>query len=246
MKAFLLAGGFGTRLKPMTDHTPKCLVEIDDKPLLQYWLEQLQLLGCSHIYINTHYLNEQVEAFVASSSFKDMVTLIHEPELLGTMGSIRHNRTLFDDDATLIAHADNFCLTDWQAFKTAYEQRPEHCDLTMMLFETPTPWSCGIVKSIKQDASHILSDYIEKPQDAKQHPEKYGNLANAAVFIASQKALDDICAMPDDCDDLCRDYLPLQIGKANVFVNHDVHIDIGTPETYAMANDLMQQRRGTA
>ena len=239
MKAFLLAGGFGTRLKPITDHTPKCLVEIAGKPLLQYWLEALHALGCTQIYINTHYLSEQVNQFIENSPFAEQVTLIHEPALLGTMGSIRHNRDKFDSEATLIAHADNFCLTDWLGFKSAFDNRPVHCELTMMLFETPTPWSCGIVK---HNENNILTDYIEKPEAAKAQPEKYGNLANAAVFIASSTALDDICSMPADCDDLCRDYLPLQIGKANTFVNDEVHIDIGTPETYALANELMKAK----
>ena len=48
--------------------------------------------------------------------------------------------------------------------------------------------------------------------------------------------------MPDDCEDLCRDYLPLPTGKANTDVNQDVHIDIGTPETYALANEVMSHR----
>jgi len=240
VKAFLLASGKGTRLRPITDHTPKCLVEIAGKPLLAYWLEQLVGCGFREILINTHYLHEQVEAFVAQSEYRQWVTLVHEPALLGTLGSVQANRGFFaadpahnPDDVNLIVHADNFCLTDWTAFLTAYQQRPAHCDLTMMLFNTSTPWSCGLVK-VNQNG--VLSEYLEKPTAAKTHPEKYGTLANAAVFIANQQALDRICALPPEQNDLCRDFLPLQIGKANTFVNEQVHIDIGTPETYALAN----------
>lgn len=239
MKAFLLAGGFGTRLKPLTNTVPKCMVDIAGKPLLQYWLEQLVDNGCTEILINTHYLNGKVEAYIAQSAFVDQVTLVHEPELLGTMGSVKQNRDFFGDDAVLIAHADNFCLTDWQAFNKSYHCRPETCVLTMMLFKTPTPWSCGMVKANKEG---ILSAYIEKPKEARTNPHIYGDLANAAVFIASPQAINSICSMPEDCDDLCRDYLPLQIGKANTFVNEDIHIDIGTPETYALANEVMHAR----
>lgn len=238
MKALLLAGGYGTRLKPLTDHTPKCLVPIAGKPLLGYWLEQLAEHGCEKMLVNTHYLHEKVEAYISSSPYQDLVELVYEPQLLGTLGSIRAYRGFFDDEETLIAHADNFCLTDWQGFKLAFAQRPASANVTMMLFKTPTPWSCGIVKT---DANGVLTDYIEKPQAAKQHPEQFGDLANAAVVIASQAGLDDMCAMPIECDDMCRDYLPQQIGRANTFLNQGVHIDIGTPQTYALANNVMRQ-----
>lgn len=238
MKAFLLAGGFGTRLKPLTDTIPKCLVPIDGKPLLAYWLEQLVEHGCHDILINTHYLHESVEAFIKSSPYKRNVTLVHEPELLGTLGSIRAYRSFFEGEATLIAHADNFCITDWEGFKAAFATRPPSCKLTMMLFKTPTPWSCGIVKT---NELGVLTQYIEKPESAKRNPAEFGDLANAAVVIASSHAIEDMCAMPKQHDDLCRDYLPLQVARANTFLNNGIHIDIGTPETYAMANALMQQ-----
>ncbi|MCY7296201.1 nucleotidyltransferase family protein [Alteromonas sp. a30] len=238
MKALLLAGGFGTRLKPLTDHTPKCLVPIAGKPLLGYWLEQLAEHDCHKIIVNTHYLHKQVENYIEASPYRHLVELVYEPVLLGTLGSIRAYRDFFDEDATLIAHADNFCLTDWQGFKQAFTQRPASARLTMMLFKTPTPWSCGIVKT---DANGLLSDYIEKPQAAKEEPERFGYLANAAVVITSQAGLDDMCALQDQYDDLCRDYLPLQIGRANTYLNQGIHIDIGTPQTYALANRLMQK-----
>lgn len=239
MKAFLLAGGYGTRLKPLTDKTPKCLVDIAGKPLLEYWLEQLIRNGYTDILINTHYLNEKVEEYLAASDFANYVTTVYEPDLLGTLGSIRNNKSFFDSDVNLIAHADNLCLTDWPAFSETFKHRPDSCDLTMMLFNTSTPWSCGLVNV---DSAGVLTHYIEKPSAAKVAGHRLGNLANAAVFIASPKAIKSICSMPDDCDDLCRDYLPLQIGKANTFINSNIHIDIGTPATYAQANEIMQQQ----
>ena len=61
IKTLLLAAGLGTRLRPITLKTPKCLVEIDGIPLLGIWLEKLNNIGCDEVLINTHYLNEQVE-----------------------------------------------------------------------------------------------------------------------------------------------------------------------------------------
>ena len=61
MKAILLAGGYGLRLRPITNSVPKCLVEIDKKPLLLYWIELLVNAGVDSILINTHYLSDQVD-----------------------------------------------------------------------------------------------------------------------------------------------------------------------------------------
>ena len=60
----LLCAGLGTRLRPITNNTPKCLVEINNKPILEYWL-QLEKVGCEEVLINTHYLNEKVSKYIA-------------------------------------------------------------------------------------------------------------------------------------------------------------------------------------
>ena len=91
-KALLLAGGMGTRLKPLTDSIPKCLVPIGGKPLLAYWLESLSKAGVERILINTHYLSEQVIAFCKQSQYSQLLDLVHESALLGTAGTIRANR----------------------------------------------------------------------------------------------------------------------------------------------------------
>ena len=65
LRALLLAAGFGTRLRPLTLHTPKCLVPVGGQPLLAHWLQQLELIGTEAALVNTHYLADQVEDFLA-------------------------------------------------------------------------------------------------------------------------------------------------------------------------------------
>ena len=113
MKALLLSAGLGTRLAPMTKNIPKCLVEINKKPLLLYWMENLNKLGIDEIFINTYYLKKAVIKFVESSDFKNKITLIHEDKLLGTGGTLKKNANLFLEDTFLLIHADNLCLTDF-------------------------------------------------------------------------------------------------------------------------------------
>ena len=76
VRALLLAGGYGTRLRPLTNHTPKCLVEIGGKPLLAYWLETLFSADIDRVLINTHYLPRQVEDFCANSPYAAQIDLI--------------------------------------------------------------------------------------------------------------------------------------------------------------------------
>ena len=120
MKVVLLAAGFGTRLRPITDSIPKCLVHIGNKPLLGHWLDSLFKVGIDSVLINLHYRSDQVRKYVATRVDKDKIFLAEESELLGTAGTIRENRAYLDGDQSLIIHADNFCnanLTDFIQMK---------------------------------------------------------------------------------------------------------------------------------
>ena len=107
MKIILLAAGFGTRLRPITNKTPKCMVKINNKPLLSYWLE---LLFKNHEYpvlINTHYLSDIVEGFIEKNKYKKFITTSHEKNILGTAGTLIANKNFIKKDTVLLAHADN-------------------------------------------------------------------------------------------------------------------------------------------
>lgn len=224
-KALLLAGGLGTRLKPVTDKIPKCLVPIGARPLLEYWLQTLAQAGIDRILINTHYLADKVVDFCDRSPYKHIIDLVHEPELLGTAGTLRANRRYFDQKIFL-AHADNFTMFDPYHFVSAHQQRPKQCQATMMTFTTETPSSCGIVE-LSHDG--VLIGYYEK---VKTPP---GNLANAAVFLLEQSCLGWLDQKPD-ATDFCNDIVPLGLHKIQSFQNTVYHRDIGTPESLQQAN----------
>lgn len=175
MKALLLAAGMGSRLRPLTDTTPKCMVPIMGRPLFDYWLE---LLGpaedCSEILINTHHLPEPVRRYVAQSPYRSKITLAHEDALLGTGGTlIRQLPRLLGDEA-LVAHADNLTLFPLTDFRQAFAHRPEGCVATMMTFETDSPRTCGIVALDAQGVVQAFHAKVDNPP---------GHLANAAVFL---------------------------------------------------------------
>ena len=91
MRALLLAAGLGTRLRPITDVIPKCLVPIHGKPLLGYWFDLLAPSCIDKIFINTHYLEDQVFEFLESVVSNKEIILLREPQLMGTGGTILKN-----------------------------------------------------------------------------------------------------------------------------------------------------------
>jgi mannose-1-phosphate guanylyltransferase len=94
MKAIILAAGLGTRLRPITSTTPKCLVPINGVPLLELWLRDCERAGVEAVLVNTHHLAERVEEFVAARRGIP-VTLAYEPTLLGSAGTIAANWILW-------------------------------------------------------------------------------------------------------------------------------------------------------
>jgi len=226
LPALLLAAGKGTRLEPLTLSVPKCLVPIAGRPLLDFWLSLCSGAGCTPIIVNTHHLADQVRAHVETSSWADQVLLRHEEALLGTGGTLLACRHLLEKGPFLVAHADNLSLFSLQDFWVAHRQRPDGCLMTMMLFETPSPESCGIVDL---DAAGRVRAFHEKV------PNPPGRLANGAVYIMEPEVLDLLadCGRPQP--DLSLDLVPLCLNRIAVFQNTVYHRDIGVPSSYALA-----------
>ena len=106
MKAMILAAGYGNRLRPYTDHTPKPLFTIAGRPLLDRIIGMLQQAGCRSVIINTHHLHQQIEAYIASRHYGIEIALRHEPQILGTGGAIKNVADFWDDQPFLVVNAD--------------------------------------------------------------------------------------------------------------------------------------------
>ncbi len=208
MKALLLSAGYGSRLKPYTNESPKCLIEINNRPLLDYWLHALFSSGIKEILINTHYLSQKVEKFVKSSKFSNKIKLVREKKLLGTAGTIRQNIDFFENSDFFVAHSDNLCICDFKAFFRAHFARPTNTNITMMTFNSDNPENCGLVKINKKK---IVIEYEEKNQFPNQ------NLANAAVYVMSKKILDFCKTLEIKYPDISCDLIPSFIDK-NIYM----------------------------
>jgi mannose-1-phosphate guanylyltransferase len=225
MKALLLAAGLGTRLRPLTETTPKCLVPILGKPLLAYWFDLLFSQGFERTLLNTHYLPEAVRDFVSQSPWRDKVDLVHEDPILGTGGTVLANAVWFEGRAFMVAHADNLTEFDVPAFLARHAKRPDGCVITMMTFDTDAPQTCGIV----EERDGIVIAFHEK---VARPP---GNRANAAVYIFEPDVISFMLTLDKKIIDLSTEVLPHFLGRICTFHNNKYHRDIGNMESLALA-----------
>ncbi len=123
MKALILAAGFGTRLSPYTNITPKPLFEVGKKPLLEITIHQLIKAGCSAIIINTHHLHKKIETLVDENEFPVPVETRYEPEILDTGGAIKNVEDFIGDTPFFVVNSD--IVTDID-YKKVFEYHRSH------------------------------------------------------------------------------------------------------------------------
>jgi mannose-1-phosphate guanylyltransferase len=223
MKAFLLAGGHGTRLKPLTDSTPKCLLPIRGIPMLQVWFDLCRRHGIDEVLINLHSHAEAVCQFIEKKKNGLRVHLFEEESLLGSAGTLLANRRWVEEEAFFwVFYADVLTTADMNHFLDFHRRRGQLA--TIGVYEVPDPTRCGIVRI---DEEGIVRDFVEKPAVPP------GYLAFSGLMVATPALLD---AIPDTSPvDLGFHVLPRLVGRMAAYRISDFLIDIGTMETYRTA-----------
>jgi mannose-1-phosphate guanylyltransferase len=227
MRALLLAAGIGTRLQPLTNTVPKCLVPIQGRPLLDYWLNLLFDGGIERVLINTHWLADQVLSHIEHSPWRSRVDLVYEPKLLGTGGTLLANRDWFGTEPILVGHADNLTDFDVAGLIATHRSRLSGCAMTMLAFRTDDPSSCGI---LELDARNIVIAFHEKVANPP------GNLANAAVYILEPEVIAAALSLGKAEVDLSMELIPRFIGRILCVETKGYHRDMGNPESLRRAN----------
>ncbi len=229
MKAFLLAAGLGTRLRPLTDETPKCLLPIGGIPLLSIWLELCARHGVREVLVNVHHHAERVQGFLAGYAGPVGVRTVRERELLGTAGTIRENWEFVRDEGDfLILYADN--LTDADLGALVRSHRAGGAPLTIGLFRAPSPEACGVVEV---DHAGLVRSFIEKPRVPRS------DLANAGIYVAGQELRGVL--PPAGVADLGLHVLPELVGRARGCLIDGFLCDIGTPDGYQRAQEAWRR-----
>lgn len=225
MKAYLLAAGLGTRLRPITDTIPKCLVPICGRPLLAWWIDLFSSSGITEVLINTHYLPGPVRDFIKENNRTSAVKLteVYEDQLKGSAGTIRDNCDFVRGSGDfLIAYADNLTNADLSGMCAFHKEKK--APLTMGLFHTNNPKGCGIAAL---DGENHITEFVEKPAEPKS------DLANAGIYVATEEVFKLI---PEEgvCD-LGKDVLPSLVGRMYGYEIKDYLIDVGTMPNYEKA-----------
>jgi len=239
MKALILAAGLGTRLRPLTNTTPKPLVLIGDKPLLSYNLDLLKKYGIREILINTHYLPEKVEDFLVEykkNNSEILISTTYEKELLGSAGTLKENFNFFcDEEDFLVVYGDNLTNINYEKLLDFhFEKKPI---ITIASYFEKKPEEKGI---IVYDSNCMVERFIEKPRTE----EVVSRQANAGIYVVSDKIFDYLKKYNN---------YPLDFGK-NIFPDllkgglrmatyrmTDSLIDIGSLDNYRLAQDMVKR-----
>jgi mannose-1-phosphate guanylyltransferase len=216
MKAFLLAAGLGTRLRPLTDITPKCLVKVYNKTILDWWIDLFLKHGIDEVLINLHHFPEKVKDHLKKNNRGIKFTFFEEPELLGSGGTLRENYDFVkNEEIFFITYADN--LTNYNLSSFIKYHKEKKTKYSMALFYTDAPKTKGIAEI---DASGKIISFEEKP------PQPKSNLANAGIYISHPEILKLI---PNyKITDIGFHLLPKLVGNMYGWITKDYLIDIGT------------------
>jgi mannose-1-phosphate guanylyltransferase len=225
VKAFLLAAGVGSRLRPITDTTPKCMLPFGGRPLLDIWLDEFDRAGVDEVLVNLHHLPEVVRGHMAARTAPPKVRTFFEPELLGSAGTLLANRWWVEGEEMFLAcYADN--LTDFD-LRSLIDAHAEHDTIaTLAVFHSPNPSAGGVVEL---DAVGRVVGFVEKPA------QPVSDLTNAGMYAFHPSVLDEIAdKLPSD---IGYDLLPALVGRAWAVLVEGYFRDIGTAEAYQRARE---------
>jgi mannose-1-phosphate guanylyltransferase len=223
VKAFLLAAGLGTRLRPLTDTIPKCMLDIDGRPLLDIWLDAFDRAGVEEILVNLHHLPDAVRRHLAGRTGLPVVRTVFEPELLGSAGTLVDNRGwVAGEEFFLACYADN--LTDFPLRTLINAHRAQDTIATLAVFRSENPSAGGV---IELDAGGRVTGFTEKPA------EPVSDLVNAGMYALRPDVLDEIDPTPPR--DIGYDLLPRLVGRAWAVPVEGYFRDIGTSDAYRRA-----------
>jgi aminoglycoside/choline kinase family phosphotransferase/choline kinase len=221
MKAFVLAAGFGTRLKPYTDTLPKPLFPIDGQPILERTIRQLARSGFSAVMVNTHHLSDHIETFVKSRNFGIPVFTRHEPEILETGGAIRNVRDFFDDGPFLVVNSDIVTDMDYGEIYR-YHLAHDH-PATLVLHDFPEFNNVSVDRE-----GFILGFHLsEKPDETVK------DLAFTGVQVLDPTVVDLLPEGPSSSIDLFRKLIAMGRNVKAMTLEKAYWMDVGSPSKYS-------------
>ena len=232
MQAIILAGGKGERLRPLTAETPKPMVSVFDKPLMEYLIELLKKHGIVDIGITLKFLPEQIRAYFGDGAKLGVnIKYFEEKDALGTAGGVKAAQE-FLSDTFIVLSGD--ALTNIDIDKILKYHNSNSCDVTIVSTRVDDPTSYG---GITADTSCRVISFNEKPE----WENVITDIANTGIYIIEPKVLNEI---PQNCFyDFAKDLFPKILDKYSVFtyITEDYWCDLGTHKSFIKAHrDILQ------
>ena len=222
IRAVVMAGGFGARLRPFTDNVPKPMLPVGDKPLLERTIEQLRSAGITDVNITTHYLHDQITRhFGSGSDFGVKLNYVQEDQPLGTAGALgllgpREN-------TTLVINGDILTTIDFRAM--AEFHRSHGADLTVAV----RPYQIDVPYGVVDCEGERVTGLREKP--------RYSFFINAGIYLVEPKVWDFISEGENLDMPLVIERVIKSTGKVVSFPIREYWLDIGKPDDYRRAQD---------
>ena len=221
----MMAGGKGERLRPLTEKTPKPLLPVGDKAIIDHNVDRLITYGIQHISVTVNYLKEQIEEHYQEQRNGVRIQTIREPKFLGTIGSIKFVPTFYND-IVLVMNSDIFTNIDYEDFFLHFQQHDAEMSVAAV------PYNVSIPYGILDLNGRNIQGLLEKP--------KYTYYANAGIYLIKRRALDEI---PDKTFFNATDLVEKLITEGKKVIRYPLNgtwIDIGNPQEYQKALDLVK------
>lgn len=218
--AVLMAGGKGERLRPLTEKTPKPLLPVGDKSIIDHNIDRLISYGIKHINVTVNYLKEQIEEHFSEPRNGIKVNTFREPKFLGTIGSIKFVDTFYND-TILLMNSDIFTNIDFEDFFLHFQLHDAEMSVAAIPYDVSIPF--GI---LDLDGRNIKG-LQEKPH--------YSYYANAGIYLIKRRALNEI---PEDTFFHATNLVEKLISQGKKVIRYPLNgtwIDIGTPQEYQKA-----------
>ena len=223
--AVLMAGGKGERLRPLTEKTPKPLLEVGGKCIIDHNVDRLISYGVKHINVTINYLGEQIEEHFATPRDGIQVRTFREPKFLGTIGSIKFVDTFYND-TVLVMNSDLFTNVDYEDFFLHFQMHDAEMSVAAV------PYNISIQLGILDLDGRDVKGLIEKP--------KYNYYANAGIYLIKKRALAEI---PEDTFFHATHLVEKLIAQGKKVIRYPLNgtwIDIGTHQEYERAKELVK------
>jgi len=221
--AVIMAGGLGSRLKPLTDSTPKPLLKVGEKTIIDHIIDRLQKFGVDNYWVSVRYLGEQLESHLGDGASRNLtMKYVREDEPLGTIGAVGKIDD-FKHDYVLVTNSDIITNLNYEEFFLDFVEKD--ADMSVVTI----PYVIGIPYAVMETSNNHIISFKEKP--------KYTYYSNGGIYLIKRAILDKI---PKDILYNSTDLMQALIESGNKLVSYPIHkywLDIGKHEDFEQAQE---------